>query len=110
MAERGTSFGDLLRAYRAEARLTQEALAARAGLSPDAVGMLERGVRHQPRRSTVELLADALRLTPPRREALIASARSRAAPRVAAEPEAQALLASLPTDVLPPHVPLPAGS
>ena len=36
-------FGDLLRELRAAAGLTQEELAARAGLSPNAVGALERG-------------------------------------------------------------------
>jgi len=41
MAGRGISFRELLRAHRAAANLTQEALAARCGLSLHAVGMLE---------------------------------------------------------------------
>jgi tetratricopeptide (TPR) repeat protein/transcriptional regulator with XRE-family HTH domain len=56
-------FGALLRRYRLAARLTQEALAVRAGLSARAISDLERGVRRAPYRNTVTLLADALRLT-----------------------------------------------
>ena len=55
-------FAGLLRMHRAEAGLTQEELAERAGLSPDAISALERGVRRRPQRQTVELLATALRL------------------------------------------------
>jgi len=53
----GPSFGDLLAAYRAAAGLTQEELAGRAGLSVDAVSLLERGARSSPRPRTVRLLA-----------------------------------------------------
>jgi predicted ATPase/DNA-binding XRE family transcriptional regulator len=49
------------------ARLTQEALAERAGLSAKAVSALESGVRRSPYRATVERLADALGLSPTRR-------------------------------------------
>jgi transcriptional regulator with XRE-family HTH domain len=42
--------------------MTQEQLAARAGLSPDAIAALERGKRHTPRATTVELLITALGL------------------------------------------------
>jgi tetratricopeptide (TPR) repeat protein/transcriptional regulator with XRE-family HTH domain len=45
------------------AGLTQEALAARAGLSPRGISDLERGARRAPYRETVSLLADALLLT-----------------------------------------------
>jgi tetratricopeptide (TPR) repeat protein len=45
----------------------------RAGLSIEAIGMLERGVRTNPRVGTVIHLAEALRLSPPDRELLIAS-------------------------------------
>lgn len=44
------AFGALLRRYRLAAGLTQEALAERAGLSGDAVGVLERGARQAPTR------------------------------------------------------------
>ena len=56
-------FGDLLREYRVRAGLSQEELAERAQLSLAAVGALERGIRHTPYRSTVTLLAKALRLS-----------------------------------------------
>jgi transcriptional regulator with XRE-family HTH domain len=55
-------FGALLRAYRHEAGLTQEELAARAALSARTISDLERGVS-QPCPRTVALLADALALT-----------------------------------------------
>src|SRR6266536_1708124 len=71
----GAVFGARLREYRAAANLTQEQLAARAGLSVPAVSMLERGARKAPRPSTVELLAEALGLDPSRRAALVAAAR-----------------------------------
>jgi len=62
MAEGQASFGALLREYRDRAGLTQEALAERAGLSPDAIGLLERGERRHPQRHTVRQLAAALGL------------------------------------------------
>jgi len=43
MAEGQASFGALLREYRDRAGLTQEALAERGGLRPDAMGLVERG-------------------------------------------------------------------
>ncbi len=57
--------------------LTQEDLAAAAGLSPDAVGTLERGTRRVPRRDTAELLADALSLRAVDRAAFLRQARLR---------------------------------
>jgi predicted ATPase/DNA-binding XRE family transcriptional regulator len=56
------SFARLLRRYRLRAGLSQEALAERAGLSTDAVGMLERGVRRMPYEHTIESLGAALEL------------------------------------------------
>ena len=61
-ARGGSSFGDLLRELRAAAGLTQEELAERSGLSPNAVGALERGQRRRPYPHTVRALADALNL------------------------------------------------
>ena len=60
------TFGETLRTYRVAAALSQEALAARAGLSLRAVSDLERGARRAPRLETVRLLADALGLGPAR--------------------------------------------
>ncbi|MDT7789990.1 MAG: hypothetical protein QOF58_8409, partial [Pseudonocardiales bacterium] len=57
------SFGALLRHHRLAAALTQEALAEQAGISAQAVGVLERGVRRYPHRETVSRLAGALRLS-----------------------------------------------
>jgi tetratricopeptide (TPR) repeat protein/transcriptional regulator with XRE-family HTH domain len=70
-----TQFGDLLRRYRAEANLTQQALAMRASMSVQAIGMLERGTRRSPRQDTVVRLSRGLGLTSPQAEALLASCR-----------------------------------
>ncbi len=56
------SFGALVRCYRRAARLTQEALAEKAGLSVYSVSNIERDVAHIPRKDTVLLLAQALQL------------------------------------------------
>jgi tetratricopeptide (TPR) repeat protein/DNA-binding XRE family transcriptional regulator len=56
------TFGMLLKRYRLASGLTQAELAERAGLSPEAVSALERGVNRAPRKDTVTLLADALAL------------------------------------------------
>ncbi|WP_273939998.1 helix-turn-helix domain-containing protein [Kutzneria chonburiensis] len=53
----------LLRACRLRAGLTQEELAELAGLSTDAIGLLERGERRRPQRHTVDRLTSALDLT-----------------------------------------------
>jgi tetratricopeptide (TPR) repeat protein/transcriptional regulator with XRE-family HTH domain len=58
------SFGELLKRYRVIAQLTQEELAAHAGLSPAAISTLERGARRAPRKETTALLAEALHLSP----------------------------------------------
>jgi predicted ATPase/transcriptional regulator with XRE-family HTH domain len=67
-------FGELLHRYRVASRLTQEALAARAGLSARGISDLERGVRAGPRRDTLRLLIEALGLGPRERAALVAAA------------------------------------
>src|SRR6476469_7610721 len=56
-------FGDLLRAHRQAAGLTQEQLAECANLSARAVGDLERGAKLHPHRTTIQLLIGALGLT-----------------------------------------------
>src|SRR5262249_11393945 len=73
-----TPFGAVLLRLRAEAGLTQEQLAARAGLSPNAIAALERGRRRAPRGATVELLAGALGLDGDTRAKFVAAARSTA--------------------------------
>ncbi len=62
-ASTGSTFGELLRSYRNSANLTQEELAGRTGLTPQAIGLLERGERRRPHKYTVEKLAEALELT-----------------------------------------------
>jgi transcriptional regulator with XRE-family HTH domain len=58
----GPTFGDLLRRHRDSANLTQEDLATRTGLTPQAISLLERGERRRPHKYTVEKLAEALEL------------------------------------------------
>src|SRR4051794_23220015 len=88
MGDTTASFAELLRDFRNGAELTQEALAERAGLSPDAVSLLERGERRRPHTDTVARLAMALKLPAPERAQFEAVAR-RAAPLVgpAAQPQ-----------------------
>ena len=68
-------FGLLLRAHRGAAGLTQDELAARAGLSTEAISTLERGSRRAPRAATVVCLAGALKLDPAQRAEFAAAAR-----------------------------------
>ena len=92
------SFAGLLRQLRAEAKLTQEELAAAAGVSPRSVSNLERGINRTAHKNTAVLLAGALGLTGPAEELFVAAARGNlpaaqvlaaaesAAPRPAAVP------------------------
>src|SRR6478609_6818470 len=68
----GADFGDQLRRFREAAGLTQELLAERAALTPNAVGALERGTRRHPYPATVQSLANALGLTDDEHSALVA--------------------------------------
>ena len=77
------SFAALLRRFRRASELTQAELAERAGLSPEAISALERGVNRTPRRETVDLLAEALGLDAQDRVRFEQSARHRGAPLVA---------------------------
>jgi len=62
MATADPAFGALLKRHRLAAGLTQEALAARSGVSPRAVSALEGDPARLPRLDSVALLADALGL------------------------------------------------
>ena len=84
MSSQRESFGALLRGHRLAAGLTQEALAARAGLSSRGIADLERGVRRAPYRHTVVQLAEALELDSAQRDALFLA--SQQARRVVSRP------------------------
>ena len=74
------SFAGLLRRLRAEAKLTQEELAAAAGVSPRSVSNLERGINRTAHKDTAVLLAGALGLTGPTGELFVAAARGNVPP------------------------------
>lgn len=68
-------FAELLRRLRTDARLTQEQLAERAGMSPRSISDLERGINKTARRDTTRLMADALNLSGTARAAFETAAR-----------------------------------
>jgi len=90
-----SGFASVLRGLRTEAGLTQEELAESAGLTARAISYLERGEVARPRRETVRLLADALRLTGPARAEFEAAAWGRGG----ADATATAAKRTLPRDV-----------
>src|SRR5581483_7150763 len=99
------AFGDLLKHYRLAAGLTQEALAQRARLSARAVTDLERGVNRTPRRHTLRLLEEALRLSDLERARLAAAAgRDEASAPGIARREPRALPSTVPTGARPPLI------
>src|SRR5215211_6017797 len=81
-----STFGELLLSHRNSANLTQEELAGRTGLTPQAIGLLERGERRRPHKYTVEKLAEALGLTGQDLARFEVAARRSSIHRVAAEP------------------------
>ena len=93
----GLTFGDLLRRHRSSANITQEDLAGRTGLTPQAIGLLERGERRRPHRYTVEKLAEALELTGQDLAGFEAAARRSSIRRATAEPSRR----DLPTPATP---------
>jgi len=70
----------MLRQLRIEAELTQEELADRASISARSVSDLERGINRTARRTTTQLLADALGLKGERRARFAAVAAGRVPP------------------------------
>jgi len=70
---RAAPLGARLRSMREAAGFTQEELVSRAGLSPNAIGALERGARRRPQPHTVRSLSDALNLPEGERALLFAA-------------------------------------
>ena len=93
------SFGEQLRQRRQAAGLTQEELAARAGLTAKGIAALERGRRQRPYPHTVAALADALGLTGAARDSFVGATQQRAAAVTAPRPDRPPLPA-LPTTFL----------
>ncbi len=98
--EQEPSFGTVLRRLREAAGITQEELAFRAGLTPNAVGDLERGKTRRPYPHTVRSLADALGLSEDERASLLAAVPKREAPG----PEVSSLVPASPVPT-PPNPP-----
>jgi len=76
-----SSFAHLLKQYRVAAGLSQEALAAQAGISAHGISDLERGINRSPRLETLALMVAALRLSPDEQATLEAAVQRRRSPR-----------------------------
>ncbi len=98
-SEQEYSFAQRLRRFREVAGLTQEELAFRAGLSPNAVSDLERGKRLRPHPHTVRSLADALGFSEDERATLLAAVPKRGAPEIPS-PASGSVLPSPPTPLV----------
>jgi len=85
------SLAELLQAHRSSARISQEALAERAGLSTRTISDIETGFAQTPRLITLVLLSDALGLSEQERTALQAAGRRRA-PQVPAAAHAATIV------------------
>lgn len=98
------SFGEQLRHFRELAGLTQDELAARAGLTANAIGMIERGERRSPYPHTVRALAAGLGLDDAGRARLLAALprRGQANAVEMEEPTATAAVTSAPSVADPP--------
>jgi tetratricopeptide (TPR) repeat protein/transcriptional regulator with XRE-family HTH domain len=100
------SLSELLRRFRTRAGLTQAALAEKAGLSEQAISVLERGTRSRPRMDTIRSLTAALGLDDAEANQFLTVARGkRSAGRTTASP-VQPPSEALPVPwQLPPAVP-----
>jgi predicted ATPase/transcriptional regulator with XRE-family HTH domain len=99
--EQERSFGMQLRRLREAAGLTQEELAFRAGLTPNAVGDLERGKTRRPYPYTVRSLADALDLSEEERATLLATVPGRGTTAAKVDAPVSVLKATLPSPPTP---------
>src|SRR5579872_1473177 len=68
-------FAELLRRFRRRCHLTQAELAERAGISADAISLLERRLTRVPQKATARLLCAALELAPGEAALFLAAAR-----------------------------------
>jgi tetratricopeptide (TPR) repeat protein/transcriptional regulator with XRE-family HTH domain len=96
------TFGALLRSLRTAAKLTQEELAEAAQVSVRSVSDLERGAAQTPRKETVRLLVDALRLEGAARTGFEEAARGRTPTAVSSAPATGGVAAAartLPRDI-----------
>ncbi|MEV6272133.1 helix-turn-helix domain-containing protein [Kribbella sp. NPDC051936] len=75
------TLSELLRTFRTRTGLTQAALAEKAGLSEQAISVLERGTRTRPRTDTVRALTTALALTPAEADQFLSVARGKSKER-----------------------------
>ena len=96
----GAPFGAKLRHLREAAGLTQEELAARAGLTAKGVSALERGERRRPYPHTVRSLADALDLPDAERASLLSAVPGRGADAPAPDMAVVPVLPVPPTPLL----------
>ncbi|MEV4259953.1 NB-ARC domain-containing protein [Kribbella sp. NPDC049584] len=89
------TLSELLRTFRTRAGLTQAALAEKAGLSEQAISVLERGTRSRPRMDTISGLSKALDLTPAEADQFLAVARGKGThprpPATTSDPAAEAV-------------------
>ncbi|MDX6282559.1 MAG: hypothetical protein QOH03_3630, partial [Kribbellaceae bacterium] len=81
-------FSELLRRHRLAAGHTQATLADLAGLSEQAVSLLERGTRRRPRGETIHALSAALKLTTESEQELLDSVRATSTPVLPPSPSA----------------------
>src|SRR5437588_7366787 len=79
--EPGSRFGELVRAYRRKAGLTQQELAVKAGLSVAALRDIEQSRRRRPRPSSVVALANALGLDSERAASMVNACRDLTSPQ-----------------------------
>lgn len=93
------AFGELLRRHRLAATLTQAGLAELAGISEQAVSLLERGSRRRPRAETIHALSTALKLTPDAEQELFAAVENRNVLPEPAATRSQPILRELPQTV-----------
>ncbi|WP_427891414.1 helix-turn-helix domain-containing protein [Kribbella sp. GL6] len=92
------SVAELLREHRRTAGLTQAALAELAGLSEQAISLIERGTRRRPRRQTLDAIGKALQLDAAATAALMRAAKQQNAVRATGPPQVPQEVPSAPAD------------